>query len=283
MVRRNRRVARGIGLLQHVLIEHRHTVLPGQRDELRLAENTHEQILHEPSDVEHGHGVDEHVISAYLIRSGVAEAPNRHALVRDGDDLRLLRGARRMENQAYVVPLHSLQGVLKLVTLERLAHRVLLQIEEAHHVRGRSELHDDGELLLPRLGHGGPSRHGLLLRQLLGLLDNQPLRWQILILKLKLICSQEQVQRSDRAAEGERQVGNGQLGPVGECGAEAILPCQARDVIPGVDHELLQRLEAQRCSLVRVRAVHERVVRVWHKVVECLPVAPYKVLGQLDL
>mmetsp|Transcript_41729 Transcript_41729/g.84258 ORF Transcript_41729/g.84258 Transcript_41729/m.84258 type:complete len:210 (-) Transcript_41729:407-1036(-) len=156
-------VARGVGLLQHVLVEDAHAVLPGERDELRLAEKGHQQILHKSSDVEHGHRVDEDVVSAYQIRSGVALTAYRHASVRDRDNLRLLGGAGSVEHQADVVPLHGSKRILQLLALQGLPDCVLLQEEEADNVRGRCDLQDDGELLLPRLRHSGASGHSLLL------------------------------------------------------------------------------------------------------------------------
>mmetsp|Transcript_86424 Transcript_86424/g.252895 ORF Transcript_86424/g.252895 Transcript_86424/m.252895 type:complete len:259 (+) Transcript_86424:1097-1873(+) len=213
----------------------------------------------------------------------MAEAPDGHALVGDRDDFGLLGGARGVQHQAYVVPLYALQRVLQRLSFERLPNCMLLHGEQAHYFGRWSQLHDDRQLLLPRLCHRGPRGHGLLLGQGVVLLYDQPLGWQVLVLKLKLLRSKEQVQWSDGATDREGQVGHSQLWPVGECSAEAILPSQARNVVSGVHDKLLQSLEAQRRSLVSVRSIHEGVGGVRHEVVKCLPLATDKVLREFVL
>mmetsp|Transcript_127365 Transcript_127365/g.271538 ORF Transcript_127365/g.271538 Transcript_127365/m.271538 type:complete len:411 (+) Transcript_127365:27-1259(+) len=127
VVHRHCGVGCGERLLDAVLIEDVGLVQARQRNEPRAAEGGCQEILHQTSNVEHGHGVDEYIVGCHQIRGGVALASDRHALMRDWHDLGLLGGARGVQDKANVIALHSFQRGPKLCSGERLAGGVPLE------------------------------------------------------------------------------------------------------------------------------------------------------------
>mmetsp|Transcript_23535 Transcript_23535/g.42455 ORF Transcript_23535/g.42455 Transcript_23535/m.42455 type:complete len:373 (+) Transcript_23535:142-1260(+) len=100
-------VAGSFRLLHHCLEEGMRLVNAWQSHKARAAEGRHQKIFHQTSNVEHGHSVDKNIIGTKKISSSVAHTSYGHALMRDWNDLGLLRSARSVQNQAHMFPLHG--------------------------------------------------------------------------------------------------------------------------------------------------------------------------------